>query len=80
MSTLFEKIGANRVLIVLGYSGSDDLDIMPALRLMKNVQRVLWIEHVVDPAVPGIIVPLQKIDHLGEDQPASNADMDPDCG
>ncbi|MHA1793458.1 MAG: tetratricopeptide repeat protein, partial [Promethearchaeota archaeon] len=42
---LFRKIGKGRTLIVLGYSGGDDLDIMPALRLMSELKKIIWIEH-----------------------------------
>nr|MDO8119422.1 SIR2 family protein [Candidatus Sigynarchaeota archaeon] len=60
---LFENVGADRELIVLGYSGSDDLDIMPALRLMKHVKRVVWVEHELDANLPVVVVQLKKLEN-----------------
>ncbi len=34
-----------RTLVVMGYSGSDDFDIGPALREMPFLNRLIWIEH-----------------------------------
>jgi tetratricopeptide (TPR) repeat protein len=42
----------DRVLIVAGYSASDDLDIVPALRLTKP-RRVIWIDH--DDSEPEVV-------------------------
>lgn len=43
---LFEKISKNRVMIVLGYSGSDDFDIVPTLKQLKDLKKILWVDHV----------------------------------
>jgi len=40
---LFTNITKNRSLVVLGYSGSDDFDIVPTLRVLKHIQDVIWI-------------------------------------
>jgi tetratricopeptide (TPR) repeat protein len=42
---LFEKISKNRILIVIGYSGSDDFDIVPTLKQLKDLQKILWVDH-----------------------------------
>ncbi len=36
---------ANRDLVVVGYSGVDDFDIMPTLRLIPSECRIIWITH-----------------------------------
>lgn len=38
----------NRTLVVMGYSGSDDFDIGPALKEMPFLNRLIWIEHSKD--------------------------------
>ncbi|MFX0064826.1 MAG: tetratricopeptide repeat protein [Candidatus Hermodarchaeota archaeon] len=52
---LFQKIGQQRTLVVLGYSGGDDFDIVPTLRELTGLNRVIWLEHtpVQDSLVKG---------------------------
>ncbi|MHA1492295.1 MAG: tetratricopeptide repeat protein [Promethearchaeota archaeon] len=45
---LFNNISDNRTLVVLGYSGSDDFDIVPTLMVLKNLKNIIWIEYVLD--------------------------------
>jgi tetratricopeptide (TPR) repeat protein len=45
---LFDNISKNRSIVVLGYSGSDDFDIVPTLKVLKNVKNVIWINFVRD--------------------------------
>jgi len=42
----FANITNNRSLVVMGYSGSDDFDIVPTLKVLENIQDVIWINHV----------------------------------
>lgn len=42
---LFEEICNGRTLIVMGYSGGDDFDIVPTLFHMKGIKRIIWISH-----------------------------------
>ncbi len=35
----------DRILIVLGYSGSDDFDIAPFIKELKAYKKIIWIEH-----------------------------------
>ena len=42
---LFDKIGKDRTLIVMGYSGGDNLDIMPEINRMDNLKEIIWIDH-----------------------------------
>ena len=42
---VFENICKNRTLVVMGYSGGDDFDIIPVLKNMKDLSRIIWIEH-----------------------------------
>ncbi len=43
---LLEKITKNRSLVIMGYSVSDDLGIIPILKVLKIVQDVIWIYYV----------------------------------
>jgi tetratricopeptide (TPR) repeat protein len=45
---LFDNISNERSLVVIGYSGSDDFDIVPTLKVLKHIQEVIWIEYVHD--------------------------------
>lgn len=40
-----------RTVIVMGYSGSDDFDIGPALKEISNFDRLIWIEHSMETQV-----------------------------
>lgn len=43
---LFDKISKNRSLIVMGYSGSDDFDVVPTLKVLENLKNVVWINFI----------------------------------
>ncbi len=45
---LFSNLTKNRSLIVMGYSGSDDFDIIPTLKILKNLTNIIWIAHRTD--------------------------------
>ncbi|MFX0066951.1 MAG: tetratricopeptide repeat protein, partial [Candidatus Hermodarchaeota archaeon] len=42
---VFNQIGRGRTLIVMGYSGGDDLDIIPTVLQMVGLKRIIWIQH-----------------------------------
>ncbi|MFX1534410.1 MAG: tetratricopeptide repeat protein [Promethearchaeota archaeon] len=42
---LFENITNDRSLVVMGYSGSDDFDIVPTLKVLKNLRNLIWINY-----------------------------------
>jgi len=44
--SLFNNITDKRSLIVLGYSGSDDFDIVPTLKVLKNLKNIIWLNFV----------------------------------
>jgi tetratricopeptide (TPR) repeat protein len=44
-TTLLRRLAAARPLIVLGYSGRDDFDILPALLDMQRTAPALWVVH-----------------------------------
>ncbi len=46
--SFFDKACNGRTLVVLGYSGGDDLDLVPTLLRMSGLARVIWISHVQD--------------------------------
>jgi len=46
--SLFENISSGRSLVLMGYSGSDDFDIVPTLMVLKNLKNIVWINFVYD--------------------------------
>ena len=48
-------------LVVLGYSGADDLDVMPRLEISKSTQPLLWVVHGPSPVRT---VGLRRLDRL----------------
>lgn len=44
--TLFDKITKDRTLVILGYSGSDDFDIVPTLKSLTNINTIIWVDHL----------------------------------
>jgi tetratricopeptide (TPR) repeat protein len=42
---LINQVMDRRDLVIMGYSGSDDFDISPMLKELKNMKRIIWIEH-----------------------------------
>ena len=47
-SKFLEGISSERNLIVIGYSGKNDLDIAPTIKMMKNLNNLIWINHAKD--------------------------------
>ncbi|MHA1376016.1 MAG: tetratricopeptide repeat protein, partial [Promethearchaeota archaeon] len=45
---VFTNLTKNRTLIVMGYSGSDDFDIVPTLMMLHDIEQIFWINHVQD--------------------------------
>ena len=45
---LFDNISQGRTLIILGYSGSDDFDIVPTLKMLKNLNNLIWVNHIAE--------------------------------
>jgi tetratricopeptide (TPR) repeat protein len=45
----FDAIAAAGTLVVMGYSGGDDFDIVPTLNGMKGLNRIVWLSHAVTP-------------------------------
>ncbi|MFX1258478.1 MAG: tetratricopeptide repeat protein [Promethearchaeota archaeon] len=45
---LFDNISDGRSLVVMGYSGSDDFDIVPTLMVLKNLKNIIWINFISD--------------------------------
>ncbi|MBA7572298.1 Photosystem I assembly protein Ycf3 [subsurface metagenome] len=43
---LFDNISNERSLVVIGYSGSDDFDVVPTLKVLENLKNVIWINHI----------------------------------
>ncbi|MFX0062924.1 MAG: tetratricopeptide repeat protein [Candidatus Hermodarchaeota archaeon] len=42
---LLERVCQDRTLVVMGYSGGDDFDIVPTLLRMRGLKQVIWIAH-----------------------------------
>ncbi|MHA1106693.1 MAG: SIR2 family protein, partial [Promethearchaeota archaeon] len=45
---LFKNITKDRSLVIIGYSGSDDFDVVPTLKELKNLNNVIWIDFKKD--------------------------------
>ncbi len=43
---LFDNISDNRTLVVMGYSGSDDFDITPAIKKLVNLDKIVWLNYI----------------------------------
>lgn len=43
--SVIEELLAHNALLVLGYSGFDDFDVLPAIRFAPGKQRLVWIQH-----------------------------------
>jgi tetratricopeptide (TPR) repeat protein len=59
--SLIENAVRNRSLIIIGYSGSDDFDIIPTLKVLKKLNDIFWINHI------NIDVPQMKIQKIDYD-------------
>jgi tetratricopeptide (TPR) repeat protein len=58
----FINLTRDRTLVVMGYSGSDDFDIVPTLRILKDIQDVIWINYVHDDGGKELIYEIKKED------------------
>ena len=45
---LFNNISKDRTLVIMGYSGSDDFDVVPTLKILDRIKDVVWINFVYD--------------------------------
>nr|MDO8109791.1 tetratricopeptide repeat protein [Candidatus Sigynarchaeota archaeon] len=45
---LFTNITSQRSLIVMGYSGGDDFDVIPTLKVLTGLKNVIWLNFVLD--------------------------------
>lgn len=45
---LFENITEGRTLVVMGYSGSDDFDIVPTIKALETIKNIIWIKYIAD--------------------------------
>ena len=44
----FDNISDKRTLVVIGYSGTDDFDVVPTLMVLKNLKNIVWINYIVN--------------------------------
>ena len=68
---LFTNITNKRSLVVMGYSGSDDFDIVPTLKVLNNLKSIIWINYMgSNTSIPKIneieVIENQKIDKLNK--------------
>ncbi|MHA1460887.1 MAG: tetratricopeptide repeat protein, partial [Promethearchaeota archaeon] len=47
---LFHEISDDRTLVVIGYSGSDDFDIVPTLNELKGLKKIIWFNYTKCPS------------------------------
>jgi len=43
-----KKALKDRTLVVMGYSGNNDFDIIPTIKAIENIQNIIWINHIED--------------------------------
>lgn len=43
---LFNNIERDNSLVVMGYSGSDDFDIIPTLKSLRRLRRIVWFDYI----------------------------------
>ncbi|MHA1793973.1 MAG: tetratricopeptide repeat protein [Promethearchaeota archaeon] len=43
--SLFDTVCQDRVLVIAGYSGGDDFDVVPMLSRLKGVKEIVWLHH-----------------------------------
>ena len=43
---LFQNVSKHRSIIVMGYSGSDDFDVVPTLKVLENLKNVIWLNYI----------------------------------
>lgn len=60
---LFDNISSGRSLIVMGYSGSDDFDVVPTLKKLHNIENLVWINFVWDDKGKEIIYEIESTDN-----------------
>ena len=44
----FNNLSNGRSLVIMGYSGSDDFDVVPTLMILKNIKYIIWINYTPD--------------------------------
>jgi tetratricopeptide (TPR) repeat protein len=49
---LLEKLFADRTLVMMGYSGSDDFDVVPTLVQLQGLRKLVWINHAPADSAP----------------------------
>ena len=59
---LFDNISNERSLIVMGYSGSDDFDVVPTLKKLQNIENIIWINFVWDDKGKELICEIESDD------------------
>lgn len=45
---LFEAVSKGRSIVIMGYSGSDDFDVVPTLKVLKDVKDIIWLNFTFD--------------------------------
>ena len=56
---LFDNISNGRSMIIMGYSGSDDFDVVPTLKALKNVKSIVWTNYTKKDDGQGLIYEIQ---------------------
>ena len=51
---VFDHVSKDRTLVVMGYSGSDDFDIIPTLKLLRGLKAIVWINHSEGSTTPKV--------------------------
>ncbi|MFX0001027.1 MAG: SIR2 family protein, partial [Candidatus Hermodarchaeota archaeon] len=71
---LLDNICEGRSLIIMGYSGINDFDIMPTIKAIKNLKELIWINHS-ESIQPGSEIIYEIISGKSQSFPKINKDL-----
>ncbi|MFX1470810.1 MAG: tetratricopeptide repeat protein, partial [Promethearchaeota archaeon] len=71
---LLDNICEGRSLIIMGYSGINDFDIMPTIKVIKNLKELIWINHS-ESIQPGNEIIYEIISGKSQSLPKINKDL-----
>jgi len=56
---LFENISKDHTLVIMGYSGSDDFDVIPTLKILKEVNQIIWLNYVKEDGGKEVVIEIE---------------------
>ncbi len=62
--TLIEKVLKDKIIIIMGYSGLNDFDILPILKEINSFKKIIWINHINHIEEQKQIIKINKINEI----------------